>query len=826
MSIAPIANGDANARAKMNAAIAEANKVAGKAEQTALLYEVSERKVADGAESAARLAGLASEAQARDAALRALPLQTPAEHRPGDAPFAFGSSLLEGDPAEMRPLASDLVVFAENGLVARLAGAGIVAPRFYYPLEPGRLYAVEFVVQRRVNSPDPANDAVRCALAWYGQGRGRLAYGDASSVVRDLTALSSGSGRQVVRAVVSREAGAGVDFVAPAGARYCRPYVETFGLTPQSDVEIIRWADITETELYAPNVSAISARLYALESLGLGDRLNSVEAAVTAPDTLRFPTRSDAIAATVPLTVDVVETQGYQSVADGGGGVYRRAGTEPVHAGKLQSDDGAWWELVYQIGGHRVEQFGAVSALEDCTATINAAFAYLAAKGGGRALLGPRNYLCTGTLRRMRGGVFLDGVSPKDSKLTFDNGADECLVNKSLDGSQLNNLRTSQLQIIGIGKTSGHAIRREITAYDDVEDVIIQDPWNGILDYQINTNAWRRVTINGAYGTYAGKWDSPTTQNSSALTIEDSTIQGLYRGADGFIWDGWATTLRVRNVAILSTRLSFTIQNSRQSTSRYPAYGYISNLETDGAQINSVLIKAGADINFDGGDLKNTSGAPGQGGADTNCVEILPDEGYSYTHDINFTGTKMGNCRERAAFINALNVTFDGVVAHDASKSGANAFPTIEVFDKAKDVTLKGGAAGIVYGDVARASYGIIINAAAERTLVDGVNVLGNLTGGVLNGRPDDPDTVVRDCIGHRTRTSGKVTVPAGQTSVTVPHGLPETPRHAFASPEQILSAAAALYCTISGGDLIIGFGTAQTGDISISWTAGLYASS
>ncbi len=78
----------------------------------------------------------------------------------------------------------------------------------------------------------------------------------------------------------------------------------------------------------------------------------------------------------------------------------------------------------------------------------------------------------------------------------------------------------------------------------------------------------------------------------------------------------------------------------------------------------------------------------------------------------------MGNCRERAAFINALNVTFDGVVAHDASKSGANAFPTIEVFDKAKDVTLKGGAAGIVYGDVARASYGVIINAATT-DLVD-----------------------------------------------------------------------------------------------------------
>ncbi len=104
--------------------------------------------------------------------------------------------------------------------------------------------------------------------------------------------------------------------------------------------------------------------------------------------------------------------------------------------------------------------------------------------------------------------------------------------------------------------------------------------------------------------------------------------------------------------------------------------------------------------------------------------------------------------------------------------------------------------------------------------------MLGNLTGGVLNGRPDDPDTIVRDCIGHRTRTSGKVVIPAGETSITVPHGLPETPRHAFATPEQILTAAAALYCTISGGNLLIGFGVAQSADISVSWTAGLYASS
>ncbi len=77
MSIAPITNGDENARAKMNAAIAEANKVAGKAEQASLVYEVAERKAADAAEASARAAGLAAEAIARDVAIRRLPFQKP-----------------------------------------------------------------------------------------------------------------------------------------------------------------------------------------------------------------------------------------------------------------------------------------------------------------------------------------------------------------------------------------------------------------------------------------------------------------------------------------------------------------------------------------------------------------------------------------------------------------------------------------------------------------------------------------------------------------------------------------------------------------------------
>lgn len=55
--------------------------------------------------------------------------------------------------------------------------------------------------------------------------------------------------------------------------------------------------------------------------------------------------RGDLEARVVPETIDLVRTNGYASAGDGGEARYRRVGTEPGHAGKLRSADGAWWEL-------------------------------------------------------------------------------------------------------------------------------------------------------------------------------------------------------------------------------------------------------------------------------------------------------------------------------------------------------------------------------------------------------------------------------------------------------------------------------------------------
>lgn len=80
----------------------------------------------------------------------------------------------------------------------------------------------------------------------------------------------------------------------------------------------------------------------------------------------------------IPVGINAVRVNGYSAAGDGGGALYKRAVSEPVHAGKFQSADGAWWEITSewlkpeQFGGFGADAAADTTAWEALVSVVNA----------------------------------------------------------------------------------------------------------------------------------------------------------------------------------------------------------------------------------------------------------------------------------------------------------------------------------------------------------------------------------------------------------------------------------------------------------------------
>lgn len=307
MAIDPITNGDLSTRAKINAAIEKANLV--------------DRKIERAAAADARIA--------------------PGEFR------EFWTTDIADTSSEPAMVDAGLIASGSNGAVLRSSVARTVGPIALTRIEPGRRYLARYVVQRHIDSPDPANDAVRLAVRWFDQVKAPLPGG--ATVVADLTSLRASDGRQSRTAVLARSAGETIAFVAPANARYGRPYIETFGAGGAVDIEIIDLIDITDAALFAPDVADLAADVASLQSLDLGVRTEALEAAVSAPSSWTLLTTGALAAADVPASVQIIRLLSGAVDGDGRGATYQRV----AGPSDIQSVDGAWWQRrpdLFEVG--------------------------------------------------------------------------------------------------------------------------------------------------------------------------------------------------------------------------------------------------------------------------------------------------------------------------------------------------------------------------------------------------------------------------------------------------------------------------------------------
>lgn len=144
-------------------------------------------------------------------------------------------------------------------------------------------------------------------------------------------------------------------------------------------------ADVTDTA----NVSVAGAlmdsevaNLTGIKSLIVPDN--------TIIEVLDFDTKSAVEAANIPASVDHLRIAGYTSAGDGGGARYVRVDSEPSEAGKIQSNDNAWWELAEPIVS--VLMLGAVGdgSTDDSIEFSNAVA--VAGEGGVVVVPGGRTY--------------------------------------------------------------------------------------------------------------------------------------------------------------------------------------------------------------------------------------------------------------------------------------------------------------------------------------------------------------------------------------------------------------------------------------------------
>lgn len=351
MALPKLTSSDAGerARGKINAAIAEAEKVADKASAAAvdgLAREVSAK--ADRAEVSAIDAVAAA---ATSTAQKAAQMAPPSTHRPGDGlrAFTFVASLaaLGGEADALAPLDGSRVAFAAAGGVVRLVGQGILAAREAEPIEPGRIREVRAAFRRRANTSDPSNDTVRTGLLWLDQAKRPLA-GPVFSTIADLDALTTASGRQEVKAYVSAAAGEGITIVAPSGAAYFRRFVYNFGLDGVTDVETLASADVTGLAIPPTITTDVLNRLAAQESVNPGPRLENIEQQLGSPNNLTFPTRSDAMGASVDGGISTLTLLGDVVQGDAAPRTYGRiAGALPPGEDGFATSDGAIWRRVF-----------------------------------------------------------------------------------------------------------------------------------------------------------------------------------------------------------------------------------------------------------------------------------------------------------------------------------------------------------------------------------------------------------------------------------------------------------------------------------------------
>lgn len=314
--------------------------------------------------------------------------------------------------------------------------------------------------------------------------------------------------------------------------------------------------------------------------------------AVINPISREFSTRAAAVAATIPVAITkVLHLLGYSALNDGGDATYKWVASQPSHPGKLQTADGAWWELL-PTPFVTVRQFGAKGdgGTDDRAAFNNAALCASA--------LGPKKVLVPATSSAY---IVSDVVNVPTSVAFEGDGAGSRVYTSnasahtfSLDGGGCA-IRYMIMATTGVTKTDGAHIYIPSTGSGAMIEHC--NLYNGLYGIRLNGAIGVKVShTNILNSTSDGVFLEGT---SLATEITNSTIQGSGASTRSGILVVHAGDLTMSNLQILGNQYGlYALINSGFGGASFKA----NQVFFDSNTINGMYIK----VNGTGGFARST----------------------------------------------------------------------------------------------------------------------------------------------------------------------------------------------------------------------------
>jgi len=202
----------------------------------------------------------------------------------------------------------------------------------------------------------------------------------AYQVLYILNVTQSNTGPVTVTGAINRDLVTNTSAPVPAG--YLTPGMAVLCVDNGSELRMLSYGDMETIIAAAEAVLAATEEARDAAEHARDQAVAAASDAVSQGNVPIYSTRNAVEGLEIPTGIDAIRTNGFANVGDGGDALYKRVTSEPSHPGKLQSGDGAWWELVGNIIDIRVFGAKADGTTNDASA-INNAQAYLVAKGGG-----------------------------------------------------------------------------------------------------------------------------------------------------------------------------------------------------------------------------------------------------------------------------------------------------------------------------------------------------------------------------------------------------------------------------------------------------------